>query len=116
MRALLLGAAVAALLSRPAAAYGAGFAEAMPMPREMFLAAAIGGMMLCGLASFFSAGRVSERTHVAIALLAVLIGAFSLLILFEPIGEHMPVAGAGVILALIGLFKLMNQFEIRRKR
>jgi CHASE2 domain-containing sensor protein len=84
-----------------------------PTPRELFLAAAIAGMMLCGLVSFFLLGRVAERTHVALALLAVLIGAFALLPLFALIGGQVPVLGAGVILGLVGLFKLMNQFEIR---
>ena len=84
-------------------------------PREVFLAAAIGGMMLCGLASFFLLGRASERTHVALALLAVLIGAFALLPLVALVGGQVPVLGAGLLLALVGLFKLMNQFEIRPK-
>lgn len=114
MRALLLG-ATGALLSGPAAAAEPGIAEAMLTPRETFLAAAIGGIMLCGLANFFLAGRISERTHVAIALLGVLIGAFSLLMLFGLVGAHSSVAGAGLIVGFIGLFKLMNQFEVRRK-
>jgi hypothetical protein len=84
-------------------------------PREAFLAAALGAMMAVALASFFLAGRVSERTHVALAILVVLIGAFPLLILFGSLGRSYPIAGAFVVLGLIGLFKLMNQFEIRRK-
>jgi hypothetical protein len=84
-------------------------------PREAFLAAALGVMMAVALASFFLAGRVSERTHVALAILVVLIGAFALLILFGSLGRNYPIAGAFVVLGLISLFKLMNQFEIRRK-
>ena len=84
-------------------------------PRETFLAAAIAAMAGCGLLSFFLAGRVGERTHVALALLVVLIGAFALFTLYGPFGRQYPMAGALVLIALIGLFKLMNQFEIRRK-
>lgn len=84
-------------------------------PREMFLAAAIAAMVVCGLTSFFLAGRVAERRHVALALLVVLIGAFALFTLYGLAGHKYPMAGALVLLSLIGLFKLMNQFEIRRK-
>jgi Protein of unknown function (DUF433) len=38
-----------------------------------------------------------------------------LLPLFGLIGGSVPVLGAGLILGLVGLFKLMNQFEIRAK-
>jgi hypothetical protein len=46
----------------------------------------------------------------------VLIGGFCLFTLFGLVGRKIPVAGSLVLLGLIGLFKLMNQFEIRRKR
>ena len=85
-------------------------------PREMFLAAGIGAMVMCGLTSFFLAGRVTERTHVALAMLVVLIGGFCLFTLFGLVGREIPVAGALVLLGLIGLFRLMNQFEVRRNR
>ena len=85
-------------------------------PRELFLAAGIGAMIACGLTSFFLAGHVTERTHVALALLVVLIGGFCLFALFGMIGREIPVAGGLLFLGLIGLFKLMNQFEMRRGR
>ena len=72
-------------------------------------------MMALGLASFFLIGRVAERTHVALALLGVLIGGFCLFALYGLAGHEYPAAGAFVVLGLIGMFKLMNQFEIRRK-
>jgi hypothetical protein len=84
-------------------------------PRECFLAAAIGAMITCGLASFLLFGRVTERTHVALAMLVVLIGAFGLFTLFGLATREIPAVGALVLLALLGLFKLMNQFEINRK-
>jgi CHASE2 domain-containing sensor protein len=85
-------------------------------PREAFLAAGIAAMIACGMTSFFLAGRLTERTHVALAMLVVLIGGFCLFTLFGLVGREIPVAGPLVLLGLIGLFKLMNQFEIRRKR
>jgi CHASE2 domain-containing sensor protein len=85
-------------------------------PRETFLAVAIAAMIGCGLVSFFLAGRVTARTHVALAMLIALIGGFSLFALLGPLGQENPAIGALIILALIGLFKLMNQFEIRRGR
>ena len=82
---------------------------------EAFLAAGISAMIACGMTSFFLAGRVSERTHVALAMLVVLVGGFCLFTIFGLVGREIPVAGSLVLLGLIGLFKLMNQFEIRRK-
>jgi CHASE2 domain-containing sensor protein len=84
-------------------------------PREMFLAAGIAAMIACGLTSFFLAGRVTQRTHVALAMLVVLIGGFCLFTLFGLVGHEIPLVGCLVFLCLVGLFKLMNQFEIRRK-
>ena len=84
-------------------------------PREAFLAAAVTAMVGCALASFFLAGRVSERTHVALGMLIALIGGFGLLTLLAPAGREIPIAGALIVLGLVGLFKLMNQFEIRSK-
>jgi hypothetical protein len=46
----------------------------------------------------------------------VLIGGFCLFTLFGLVGRKIPLAGFLVLLSLIGLFKLMNQFGIRRKR
>jgi hypothetical protein len=83
--------------------------------REAFLAAAIAAMVGCALASFFLAGRVSARTHVALAMLIALIGGFGLVTLLAPAGREFPIAGGLVVVGMIGLFKLMNQFEIRRK-
>jgi len=49
-------------------------------------------------------------------MLVVLIGGFCLFALFGLVGREIPVAGALVLLGLIGLFRLMNQFEVRRNR
>jgi hypothetical protein len=83
--------------------------------REAFLAVAIAAMILCGLISFFLAGRVSQKTHVALAMLVALIGGFSLLVLFGLAGGETPLVGGLILFALIGLFKLMNQFEVQRR-
>jgi CHASE2 domain-containing sensor protein len=83
--------------------------------REEFLAAAVAVIMLCGVLSFLLMGRVSERTHVALAMLGVLTGGFSLLILFGGLLYGSPIAAVFVMLILVGLFKLMGQFEGARK-
>jgi hypothetical protein len=83
--------------------------------RDAFLASGIAVMMACGLTSFFLAGRVTERTHVALAVLVVLVGAFCLFTLYGLAGHAGPAAGAFVFLCLLGLFKLMAQFEISRR-
>ena len=117
MRRVAIGVALAMLAgSARAAELSAGALDpAAATPREAFLAAGIGAMIVCGLTSFFLAGRVTERTHVALATLVVLIGGFSLFTVFGLAGREIPAAGAVVLLGLIALFKLMNQFEIRRK-
>jgi hypothetical protein len=78
-----------------------------------FLVYAIGAMIACALSSFFLAGRVSERTHVALAMLIALIGAFCLLTQFGLASGEDPMLGVLIIAGLIGLFKLMNRFEAR---
>ena len=118
MRNAIAGAALAAFAGSACAADVATGASdpVAATPREIFLAAGIGAMIACGLTSFFLAGRVTERTHVALAMLVVLIGGFCLFVLFGLVGREVPMAGFVILLGLIGLFKLMNQFEIRRSR
>ena len=83
--------------------------------RETVLAAGMALMMALGLASFFLEGRIAERTQSGLALLGVLVGGFCLFVLYGLIGSEYPAAGALVVIGLIGMFKLMNQFEMRRK-
>lgn len=118
MRNAVAGAALAVFAGSARAADVAAAASdpVAATPREMFLAAGIGAMITCALTSFFLAGRVTERTHVALAMLVVLIGGFCLFVIFGLVGREIPIAGFLVVLGLIGLFKLMNQFEIRRSR
>jgi len=73
-------------------------------------------MIACGMTCFLLAGRVTERTQVALAMLVVLIGGSCLFTLFGLVACEIPVVGCLVVLGLIGLFKLMSQFEVRRKR
>ena len=84
-------------------------------PREEFLAAAVAVMMLCGLLSFLLMGRISERTHVALAMLGVLTGGFSLIALFGSLLYGSSIAAVVVMLLLVVPFKLMGQFEGPRK-
>jgi hypothetical protein len=97
---------------------GSACAQSLPTPlsdpptgREEFLAAAVAAMMLCGLFSFLLLGRASSRTHVALALLSILIGAFSLLVLFGGLLYRNPIAAMFALLLLVGMFKLMSLFE-----
>ena len=83
--------------------------------REMFLAAAIVAMMLCGLLSFLLLGRASERTHVALAMLGMLIGGFGLLVLFGGALYDNPLVAIVVLLLLVVGFKFMSQFEAHRR-
>jgi hypothetical protein len=117
MTALGTAAAALALLAGPAIAQEAPFtiSNAPLTGRETFLAIVIVAMMLCGLASFFLAGRVAERTQTAFAMFAVLIGGFGLLVLFGWLIYDYPIVAVGMILLMIGLFKLMNQFETARR-
>ena len=71
--------------------------------------------MLCALASFLLAGRVSERTLLAFSLFVVLIGAFALFVLFGAAMHASPTAAVVLVVALIALFKLMSAFESARK-
>jgi CHASE2 domain-containing sensor protein len=97
-------------------------AQKLPQPvsaelsgREQFLTVIVTAMMLCGILSFAIRGRVSERTHVAIALFVVLIGGFGLLVLFGGMLYEVPLAAALILLLLVGMFKLMSTFESGRK-
>jgi uncharacterized membrane protein len=83
--------------------------------REAFLASAIAAIMLCGVLSFLLLGRVSERTHVALAMLVVLIGGFGELVLFGRFLYENSVAAVIVLLLLIAMLKFMSQFESSRK-
>lgn len=101
---------------------GSGIAQELQIPladsvpaREQFLAIVIAAMMFCGVVSFFLLGRVSDRTHVALAMLSTLAGAFGLLVLFGEVLYHSPLAAVFGLLLLIGLFKLMSQFEGTQK-
>ena len=118
MRNAVAGAALAVFAgsARAADVTAAASGPVAATPREMFLAAGIGAMITCAVTSFFLAGRVTERTHVALAMLVVLIGGSCLFVIFGLVGREIPIAGFLVVLGLIGLFKLMNQFEIRRGR
>jgi hypothetical protein len=117
MTALHTPLAALALLAGPAMAQDAPFTiSSAPLTgRETFLAIVIVAMMLCGLASFFLAGRVAERTQNAFAMFVVLIGGFGLLVLFGWLVYDYPIAAVGFVLLMIGLFKLMNQFETARR-
>lgn len=112
------GRAIAALaLMHP----GTALAQAIPVAdaeitgREIFLGIVIGVMVICGFSSWLLYGRASERTHVALAMFVVLVGAFGLLVLLGGVLHREPLAAIVLFLLLLALFKLMSQFEARRR-
>jgi hypothetical protein len=90
-------------------------AEVSIAPLEQALAGAIGLMMICALASALLVGRASERTHVALAMVVVLVGGFAMLVLFGGFLYRFPLAAVAAVIVLTGLFKLLNRFEARPK-
>ena len=113
---------VAVAIFSTALCSGHAIAQQLPQPvsaeltgREKFLAVVVATMMLCGILSFAMRGRVSERTHVAVALFVVLIGGFGLLVLFGGMLYQVPLAAALILLLLVGMFRLMSTFESGRK-
>jgi hypothetical protein len=112
-----LGLALGLLWIAPAAAQDASTSLFIaPLTgRETFLVIAIGAMMCCALASFALAGRVSERTQIGLALLVVLVGGFCLFMVFAAAAYAHPLGAVLLVALLIGLFKLMNQFESGRR-
>lgn len=112
IRRLALTALSTGLLIRPAASQQLQAALSEPISgREAIMASVIAAMMLCGLCSFALLGRVSERTHVALAMLSALAGAFGFMVLCGSLLYSSPVAAVLGFALLIGMFKLMSQFE-----
>ena len=84
--------------------------------RERIAAGILGAIIAISLLSFFSSGRVSERFHVALSLVVLLIAAFGILLLMGTSGHLTGLLGGLAFIGLVGVCKLMNQFEITRKR
>ena len=95
-------AALALYPCRAVAAMPSPAAATLITPREAFLAAAIAAMVGCGLFSIALSGRAAPRTHVAVAMLVVLIGGFSLLVLFGA------VIGLVLVLYLFAIHPLLG--------
>ena len=55
-------------------------------------------MIACGMTCFLLAGRVTERTQVALAMLVVLIGGSCLFTIFGLVACEIPVVGCLVVL------------------
>jgi hypothetical protein len=74
----------------------------------------VAAMMLCGLATFAGAARLPARVVASLGLLVVLGGALVLFPVLAPLAPRDGRLAAGVFLACLGLFKLMNRFEAPR--
>jgi peptidyl-prolyl cis-trans isomerase B (cyclophilin B) len=68
-------------------------------------------MVLCGLVGFFGAKRLPARAQPSIHLLSVLIGGFLLLVLMFPLGQAHPWVAVGLFLGVLGMLRVMSQFE-----
>jgi hypothetical protein len=83
-------------------------------PREWFLLAVIGAAMALSLLSFVLYGRVPAGVHVALAMLVLLAGSFAFFVSIGPSLAASSLLTAIVALLLVGLFRLLGRFELRR--
>lgn len=68
-------------------------------------------MVLLGLSGFFFYQRFSKGQLLALLMLNVLIGGFSLLIIFLPLGHSQQWLAPIIFFSLFGLFRFMSRFE-----
>ena len=83
--------------------------------REYILSAAFGMIVIISLAGFFLYKRLSPRSLMALLMACLFISGVSLIFLFTSAYGENPIYGIIVVIAMLALFKLMNQFEINRK-
>lgn len=84
----------------------------MPLAdKSVVTSVCVGVLVLFGVLHVSLSGRIAPARLRSINLLGVFVGAFLLLILVTPIAHVVPVVGLGLFCGLIGLFKLMGQFE-----
>lgn len=90
----------------------AGEPEAGDLPLAALMA--VGGSMLCGLATFFGAARLSPRNIGALGSLGVLFGFFALFVTLAPRTHGSGLLAIGVLLGTFAFFRLMSSFESPR--
>lgn len=89
--------------SRPTS--GPGGSGAVP------LAGGVGFIVLLGVASFLLQGRAPASVHMALNLAMVLVGAFLLMVLLLPAGQHRPLLAIFLFFGLLGVLKALGRFE-----
>ena len=85
--------------------------DAAVQPLHNMLTAALMAIVAIALASFACLPKLSSRHVQSLSLLQMLIGMFMIFMLQVPTAQHLPLLGAVLFAALIGLFKLMSRFE-----
>jgi cyclophilin family peptidyl-prolyl cis-trans isomerase len=80
-------------------------------PPALPLAGGVGFIVFLGLASFLLQGRVPGSVHMSLNLGMVLVGAFLLLTLLTPMGQHRPLLATFLFFGLIGVLKVLGRFE-----
>lgn len=87
--------------------------------REMITVVFLGMIILCGLTAFFinryrKSGPLTARTLMGFVMICVFIAAIALVFLLATAYGESPIFGVAFLIFMLGLFKLMNQFEINR--
>jgi hypothetical protein len=93
------------------------FSHITDMPlneREILLAAAFMMITAVGLTGFVFARHFSARTLLAFIMTCVFVSIVALIFIFSTAYSASPVFGLVAMVAMLFLFKLMNQFEIKR--
>lgn len=93
------------------------FVHVTEMPlneREMLLAAGFMLIAAVGLTAFAFAKHFSARTLLAFIMICVFISMIALIFIFSTAYGTSPIFGIAGTAAMLVLFKLMNQFEIKR--
>jgi cyclophilin family peptidyl-prolyl cis-trans isomerase len=73
--------------------------------------AILGLIVLIGVTIFAFSKKLAARHLASLALIIVLLAGFALLLLLVPIGQADRRVAAAIFIGLIGLFRMMNQFE-----
>jgi cyclophilin family peptidyl-prolyl cis-trans isomerase len=68
-------------------------------------------MVLLGMSAFLFGSHMTPRTLGSMGLLTVLLGGFALFIMMTPVGQKDARVAPLVFLGLLGMFRLMSQFE-----
>lgn len=87
--------------------------------REIITAVFLTMIIICGLIAFFinkhaKSGPLTARTLMGFVMICVFIAAIALVFLLATAYGESPIFGVSFLIFMLGLFKLMNQFEINR--